>query len=85
MQAPANDALLNQISRQEFDAVVNLYDAFAHAQDPFNAFADRAEATFNETVQVWYDYLVKGKIPFQDFRKAVVQRCKFQIINELKK
>jgi hypothetical protein len=85
MQTPSNDALLEQISRQEFDAVVRLYDRFAHADDPFDSDADKAEATFNEAVQVWYDNLVQGKLPFHDFRKAVIRRCKLQIINELKK
>jgi hypothetical protein len=85
MHTPSNDALLEQISRQEFDAVVNLYDKFAHAKDPFDLSADKAEATFNEIVQTWYDFFLKGKLPFQDFRKAVIKRCKQQIINELKK
>jgi hypothetical protein len=85
MHPPPNDALIEQISRQEFDALVNLYDAFAHAKDPFDQAADKAEATFNETVQVWYDVLVQGKLPFQDFRRAIIKRCKERIISELKK
>ena len=85
MHTSENDAFLDQISRQEFDAVVNLYDKFAHAKDPFDPAADKAEATFNENVQAWYDFFLKGKLPFQDFRKAVVWRCKQQIIKELKK
>ena len=85
MHTPSNDALLDQISRQEFDAVVRLYDRFAHSNDPFDVTADKAEATFNENVQWWYDAFVRGKIPFQDFRKAIIRRCKLQIINELKK
>jgi len=85
MQTPSNDAFLEQISRQEFDAIVKLYDRFAHSEDPFDSVADKAEATFNENVQGWYDSLVQGKLPFHDFRKAVIRRCKLRIINELKK
>lgn len=84
MQTPASDALLNQISRLEFDAVVNLYDKFAHAKSPVDPAADKAETAFNQTIQVWYDVLVQSKFSFQDFRKAVIKRCKQQIINELK-
>jgi hypothetical protein len=84
MQAPSNDALLDQISRQEFDAVVRLYDRFAHSDNPFDLAAYKAEATFNENVQWWFDAFVRGKCPFQDFRKAVIKRCKLQIIKESK-
>ena len=83
MHTPANDALLDQISRTEFDALVNLYDRFAHAKDPFDSAADKAESTFNETIQIWFDILMQGKCPFQDFRRAIIKRCKQRIINEV--
>ena len=85
MQTSSNDAFIEQIPRREFDSIVRLYDRFAHPKEPFDLTADKAEATFNQEVQVWYDHFVQGKLPFQDFRKAIIRRCKLQIINELKK
>jgi hypothetical protein len=85
MQTSGSDAFLEKITRLEFDAVVKLYDRFAHADNPFDPVADKAEDAFNQTLQLWYDRLAGEKFPFQDFRRTVIFRCKLQILNELNK
>jgi hypothetical protein len=86
MPPPPNDALVDHIGRPQFDALVKLYDRFAHAIDPHDPEADKAEAAFNDELSIWYDRLPEGpKPPFRDFRKAVIWRCKQQIVRSITK
>jgi hypothetical protein len=87
MPAPPNDALVDHISKASFDALVDLYDRFAHATDPCVPGADNAERAFEAELTSWYDNLPDGpkgpKPPYKDFRWAVIRRCKQQIIKSL--
>jgi hypothetical protein len=66
------------------DRIVNLaklYDRFAHALDPDSPERDEAERAFGRELTAWYDNsLVPPKPSFQDFRKAVVARCRKHLI-----
>ena len=86
MPPPPNDAFVDHISRPQFDALVGLYDRFAHSIDPFDPGADAAERAFKSEVSSWYDSLPEGpKPPYRDFQRAVIWRCKQQIIKANKK
>jgi hypothetical protein len=86
MPAPRNDALVDHISRARFDALVGLYDRFAHAIDPNDPGADDAERAFETELTSCYDNLPEGpKPPYKNFQRAVIWRCKQQIIKSLKK
>ena len=77
------DAFLDDAPRV-FDALVDLYDRFAHS-DALDPEADRAEKTFNAELLSWYDGLTVRKVvnlDFHQFRKAVIVRCKQRIIKE---
>ena len=86
MPPPPNDALVDHISKEQFDALVNLYDKFAHCIDPFDPQRDDAERAFIAELTSWYDGLpVHPKPSYRDFQKAVIWRCKRQIIKANKK
>jgi hypothetical protein len=86
MPPTPNDALVDYISKEQFEALVNLYDKFAHSIDPFDRENDAAEKAFETELISWYDGLpVHPKPSFRDFQKAVIWRCKQQIIKANKK
>ena len=60
----------------EIPGLAKLYDEFANALDPFAAQRDNAEKIFMQDVAEWYDSLTGPKPPLQEFRKAVIIRCK---------
>jgi hypothetical protein len=86
MPPPPNDALVDHISRAGFDALVGLYDRFAHAIDPNDPGADDAERAFEAELTSWYDNLPENpKPPYRDFQRAVIWRCKQRIITSIKR
>jgi hypothetical protein len=86
MPTPPNDALVKYIPKASFEALVRLYDKWAHSLDPFDRETDEAEKSFNAELLAWYDGIqLKPKPPFHDFRRAVIQRCKRRIIADMKK
>jgi hypothetical protein len=86
MPTPPDDALVEFIPREQFDALVLLYDRFAHSLDPFDRQSDEAEKAFNAEILSWYDGLpCHPKPPFRDFRRALIQRCKRRIVAERSK
>ena len=76
MQPAPEDALVAEFSKEQIAAFATLYDAFAHALDPFAPARDNAEKVFLHDVAAWYDTIPEPKPPLQDFRKAVILRCK---------
>ena len=56
-----------------------LYDAFANALDPFLAERDQAERVFNQEVSNWFDQTAEPRPKFQEFRKAVILRCRLHL------
>lgn len=77
MQPAPEDALVEGLFPQEqIAALAELYDRFAHALDPFSPDRDKAEQVFMHDVAGWYDNLPEPKPTLQDFRKAVISRCK---------
>ena len=76
MPTPPADAFLSSASKEQIAALAALYDRFAHALDPFSPGRDEAERVFMQDVNDWYDSLPPLKPSLQDFRKAVILRCK---------
>lgn len=76
MQPPSEDAFLKGFSKEQIAAFATLYDTFAHALDPFSPERDNAEQVFQQDVAAWYDTIAEPKPSLQDFRKAIILRCK---------
>ena len=76
MSAPSADAFLGPASKEQVAALAGLYDRFAYALDPFSPERDEAERVFMQGVNDWHDSLPPPKPSLQDFRKAVILRCK---------
>ncbi len=76
MPTPPADALLSSISKEQIAALAKLYDRFAYALDPFSSERDEAERVFTQDVATWYDSLPSPKLSLQDFRKAIIVRCR---------
>jgi hypothetical protein len=77
MQPPSADALVAGLfAKEQIAAFATLYDTFAHAIDPFDPARDNAEKVFQHDVAAWYDTLQPPKPALQDFRKAIISRCK---------
>lgn len=80
MQPTPADALVTELLEKEIAAFAILYDTFAHALDPTDPAGDRAEKVFQQNVAAWYDVLPAQKPSLQDFRKAIIIRCKRHLI-----
>ena len=77
MQPSPADALVSELfAKEQIAALAALYDRFAHALDPFDPARDAAEKVFEHDVAGWYDNLTPPKPTLQDFRKAIIVRCK---------
>lgn len=85
MQPPENDALLDFIPSEEFQALVELYDRFAHSIDPYDPARDKAERIFADDLQALYDGLGDQKPSFHLFQKLVIRRIKRQIARDMGK
>jgi hypothetical protein len=81
MSAPSADAFIGESSRDRIAALATLYDRFAHALDPFSPQRDEAERVFVQEVSIWYDSLPAPKPSLQEFRKAVILRCKRHLLS----
>jgi hypothetical protein len=77
MQPAPDDALVALIAKDQIAAFAILYDAFANALDPFSPERDNAEKVFQQDVAALYDVMPDHLKPsLQDFRKAIILRCK---------
>ena len=77
MQPSPADALVGELfAKEQIAALATLYDRFAHAIDPFDPARDAAEKVFQHDVAGWYDTIPTPKPSLQDFRKAIIVRCK---------
>ncbi len=57
-------------------ALAVLYDAFAHAIDPYSNNRDEAERVFNREIAEWHDSLPDPKPTLHEFRKGIIIRCR---------
>jgi len=76
MQTAPEDALVAAINKEQIAAFATLYDAFAHALDPFSPARDNAEKVFMHDLADLYDSLPAPKPTLHEFRKGVILRCK---------
>lgn len=83
MQKATNDALValgESFPQHQIAALAELYDRFAHALDPFSPDRDKAEQIFMQDIAEWYDSIEGAKPSLQDFRKAIILRCKKHLV-----
>lgn len=92
MQKAPGDAQLGEefLSRSDIERLAVLYDAFAHALNPFSAARDTAEADFNRDVTACFDLACAVNpailhIGFRDFRREVILRCRAFLRSDHKK
>jgi len=78
MPPPTEDAPIGAefVPSDQIPPLAALYDAFAHSLDPFSPERDNAEKVFLHDVASWHDMISPPKPSLQDFRKAVILRCK---------
>ncbi len=67
--------LIEQLSRDEIEALAKLYDRFAHALDPFDPARDEAEHRFDRKL-VDLHLTLAPKTDFREFRREAVRACK---------
>jgi hypothetical protein len=75
MQPSPDDAFV----KSQIAARATLYDAFAHALDPFSPARDEAEAAFLQDVAAWHDSLPNPKPTLHGFRKEIIRKCKLHL------
>ena len=66
---------MESLTREQIEELAVLYDAFAHALDPFDPARDAAEAQFMEKL-TRHHAAIAPRTGFPDFRREAVRVCK---------
>jgi hypothetical protein len=81
MPTTSGDAPIDIPPQEHIANLAKLYDRFAQALDPYSPECEEAERAFLTEISSWYDNsLSPPRMPFAEFRKAVIVRCRKHLI-----